>query len=138
MLVGALAYTLGAVLEFQRWPVVIPGVVRAHELFHLAVLIGLFCHWRFVMQFASGYVPQPLKAAGKRPVPSANGRAPNWCPRDRWRQTVVMVLETRFGALPDELAAGLETIETLAGLDGLPRTAATCASYQEFRASLGC
>lgn len=58
LLWGALAYTAGAVLEFLRWPIVIPGVVHTHELFHVAVLAGLFCHWRFVMQFAAGPMPE--------------------------------------------------------------------------------
>src|SRR5262249_26948482 len=54
LLWGALAYTLRAVLEFLRLPLLVPGVGHAHELFHVAVLTGIFCHWRFVMQFADG------------------------------------------------------------------------------------
>ncbi len=50
---GALAYTVGAVLEFNRWPVLIPGVVAAHELFHLAVLAGVGFHWWFVWVIAA-------------------------------------------------------------------------------------
>lgn len=45
---GALAYTLGASLEFLRLPIVIPGVIGAHELFHIAVLAGIAWHWQFV------------------------------------------------------------------------------------------
>lgn len=51
LLWGALAYTFGAVLEYLRWPVPIPGVVGPHELFHLAVLAGVFFHWRFIHSF---------------------------------------------------------------------------------------
>jgi hypothetical protein len=53
------AYTAGAVLEFfnGRWLQWIPGVVDAHGLFHLAVLVGAGLHWRFVWQFAAGKVP---------------------------------------------------------------------------------
>ena len=138
LLRGALAYTLGAALEFQRWPIVIPGVVHAHELFHLAVLVGLFCHWRFVMQFASGCVPQPRKDGRLHLSRPVNGRAWEWETHNRWRQTVIVVLETRLGSLPGELAAGLETIEQLNKFDRLLRSAATCASYEEFRASLEC
>jgi channel protein (hemolysin III family) len=54
---GGLAYTVGAVLEFVRWPVLIPRVIGPHELFHLAVLAGVGLHWRFVYQFASGVAP---------------------------------------------------------------------------------
>jgi channel protein (hemolysin III family) len=66
LLWGALAYTVGAVLEYLRWPVVIPGVVHAHELFHLAVLVGILCHWQFVMQFASGSVRGQPRSAHRR------------------------------------------------------------------------
>jgi channel protein (hemolysin III family) len=58
LLWGALAYTVGATLEFLRWPILIPGVVHAHELFHFSVLVGLLLHWRFLMQFPSGSIPQ--------------------------------------------------------------------------------
>ncbi len=51
---GGLAYSLGAVLEFMRWPVVWPGVVQWHEVFHLAVLIGLAFHWSFIYSIADG------------------------------------------------------------------------------------
>ena len=46
MVWGCLAYTIGAALEFARGPVVIPGVVGHHELFHIAVIIGVTLHWR--------------------------------------------------------------------------------------------
>jgi channel protein (hemolysin III family) len=54
LLFGGLAYTIGGVMEFFGWLVVIPRVVHAHELFHLAVLLGAFFHWRFVWQIANG------------------------------------------------------------------------------------
>lgn len=49
---GALAYTLGGVTEFASWPILIPRVIEGHEVFHVAVLIGAFYHWKFVAQFA--------------------------------------------------------------------------------------
>lgn len=48
LIYGALAYTTGASLEFLRLPVVIPGVIGSHELFHIAVLAGITWHWQFV------------------------------------------------------------------------------------------
>jgi channel protein (hemolysin III family) len=56
---GALAYTLGALTDYLRWPVPIPGLVGAHELFHLAVLAGLAFHWMFIRSFASREMPAP-------------------------------------------------------------------------------
>ena len=51
---GALAYTAGALAEFLRWPVPLPGIVGPHEIFHLAVLAGIGCHWAFILGIASG------------------------------------------------------------------------------------
>ena len=51
---GAVAYSAGGVMEFLRWPTPWPGVVHAHEVFHVAVLIGATCHWRFIWRFAAG------------------------------------------------------------------------------------
>jgi channel protein (hemolysin III family) len=64
LLWGALAYTIGAVLEFfnGRWLQWIPGVVDAHGLFHLAVLAGAGLHWWFVWRFATGTVPAWTKS----------------------------------------------------------------------------
>jgi channel protein (hemolysin III family) len=49
---GALAYTVGAVAEFLRWPVLVAGIVGPHEVFHLAVLVGISFHWAFVRGIA--------------------------------------------------------------------------------------
>ena len=51
---GALAYTAGALIEFLRWPVLLAGIVGPHEIFHLAVLAGISCHWAFIIGIASG------------------------------------------------------------------------------------
>jgi channel protein (hemolysin III family) len=51
---GGLAYTVGAVADHFHWPVLIPGVVGAHEIFHLAVLAGISFHWMFIRRIASG------------------------------------------------------------------------------------
>jgi len=47
LLWGGLAYTVGAVADFARWPVLLPGVVGPHELMHLGVLAGIGCFWWF-------------------------------------------------------------------------------------------
>ena len=52
---GAIAYTLGAILEFSRFPVLITGVIGPHELFHVLVLIGISFHWQFVYRMARGH-----------------------------------------------------------------------------------
>jgi channel protein (hemolysin III family) len=51
---GALAYTVGAVLEFARFPVLVPTVIGPHEFFHVMVLIGIVAHWMHVYRVANG------------------------------------------------------------------------------------
>jgi channel protein (hemolysin III family) len=56
---GGVAYSVGAVIDYLNAPLVVPGVLGHHELFHLAVLAGAGFHWRFVYSFASGAPPVP-------------------------------------------------------------------------------
>jgi channel protein (hemolysin III family) len=52
LLWGGIAYSVGAILEFLDWPVIIPGVVHPHELFHLAVILGALFQWLFIWRIA--------------------------------------------------------------------------------------
>ena len=54
LLLGGIAYSVGALFEFLHWFTIVPGVVHPHELFHVAVLAGVFWHWLFIWQFAKG------------------------------------------------------------------------------------
>ncbi len=47
---GGLAYTIGAVLDMFEFPVLIPGYLGAHQLFHFSVLLGVFLLWRFILE----------------------------------------------------------------------------------------
>ena len=51
---GALAYTIGALVDFLEWPVLIAGVIGPHEVFHLGVVAGIAFHWAFIRGIASG------------------------------------------------------------------------------------
>jgi channel protein (hemolysin III family) len=60
LLCGGIAYSVGAIAAFLRQPVLVPGVVHAHELFHIAVLAGALLHFRFMWRVADGTMP-PVK-----------------------------------------------------------------------------
>lgn len=45
LIYGGLAYTIGAIIDWIHYPVIIPGLFGPHELFHLAVMIGVTFHW---------------------------------------------------------------------------------------------
>jgi channel protein (hemolysin III family) len=74
---GGVAYSIGAVLDSLRWPVLVPGVVQWHEVFHVAVLVGLAYHWSFIYRIADGRLaPCPLaeSLAGEGCSAPTNGR----------------------------------------------------------------
>lgn len=52
LVVGGIFYTLGAIMDTIGELFLIPGVVHAHEVFHIAVLAGAFCHWLFIWDIA--------------------------------------------------------------------------------------
>jgi channel protein (hemolysin III family) len=70
---GGVAYTLGAIALGLNWPTIIPGVVGAHEVWHVAVLIGLGLHWKFVFQFADGLPHAPSPASSTPMCDGPNG-----------------------------------------------------------------
>ncbi len=48
LILGGLAYSVGAIfLAFDGW-MLIPGVIGAHELWHIAVLVAVTLHWQFM------------------------------------------------------------------------------------------
>ena len=50
IVVGGLSYSVGAVLNLLHWPVLVPGIFGAHELFHLFVLVGSLAHYLFILK----------------------------------------------------------------------------------------
>ncbi len=57
---SGLSYTFGAIGLVLHHPVLVPGVIGPHEIWHCAVLAGLGFHWCFVKEFANGVVsPNP-------------------------------------------------------------------------------
>lgn len=47
---GGIAYTLGAIIDLIEYPVLFQGYFGAHELFHVAVLVGVTFHWVFLLK----------------------------------------------------------------------------------------
>jgi channel protein (hemolysin III family) len=62
VLYAGIAYSTGAVLEACRWPVLIDNWVGAHEIFHVAVILGVALHWLFIRKLVLYHAP-PLTAA---------------------------------------------------------------------------
>lgn len=54
---GGLIYTAGAALNAAQWPVLVPGVFGAHDLFHLFVMAASACHFLFITRVVLAYHP---------------------------------------------------------------------------------
>jgi hemolysin III len=46
---GGVFYSVGALINLARWPVLYPGFFAAHELFHFLVIAGSTCHIGFML-----------------------------------------------------------------------------------------
>lgn len=55
ILVGGLAYTVGAIIYSMRKPNPIPEYFGSHEIWHLFVMTGTFCHFWAIYQFLPLY-----------------------------------------------------------------------------------
>jgi channel protein (hemolysin III family) len=71
LFLGGLAYSTGAVIDYLDVPVLIPGVLGPHEIFHFCVTIGALLHWCFIYNWADGREPATLASRLAAPVPSA-------------------------------------------------------------------
>ena len=52
MVAGAVLYSLGAIIDFMRGPVLWPGIFGAHEMFHVFVMLAAFCFWWFIFEWS--------------------------------------------------------------------------------------
>jgi hemolysin III len=60
---AGIAYTLGAVLEATGHPILVSRVVGPHEVFHVAVIVGVALHWAFIRRLLLAHAPpEPLRA----------------------------------------------------------------------------
>ena len=59
LVVGGVFYSVGAVLNLLRWPVIWPGVIGSHEVFHLWVMAGSLAHFWFMLTAVVPYARDP-------------------------------------------------------------------------------
>jgi hemolysin III len=65
---GGVFYSVGAALNLARWPVLVPGVFAAHEIFHFFVIAGSACHIVFMLNLVvPSQVPSVLPHSADRP-----------------------------------------------------------------------
>ena len=88
---GGIFYSVGAVLNWVRWPVLWPDVFSTHELFHLFVMAGTACHFFLMVKVivpyerpvlaetipaAANVAPPADRAADRAPVSASTGLTP--------------------------------------------------------------
>ncbi len=71
---GGLFYTMGAFIYRANWPILDPVAFTSHDLFHLFVMTGSFCHYYFMYAVLAPYRGRILAratpaAADARPLP---------------------------------------------------------------------
>jgi hemolysin III len=71
VLVGGLFYSVGAVLNWATWPVLLSGWVGPHEVFHLFVMAGTVSHFLFMVKVLLPFRHRSLVLAGKVAVGNA-------------------------------------------------------------------
>jgi hemolysin III len=49
LVLGGVLYSVGALINILRWPVLWPNVIGAHELFHVFVMAGSLSHFWFML-----------------------------------------------------------------------------------------
>lgn len=59
LVIGGLLYSVGAMLNLFDWPILWPGVVGSHEVFHLWVMAGSLAHYCFMLTIVA---PHPVVA----------------------------------------------------------------------------
>ncbi len=57
---GGALYSIGAVIDFANWPVIISGVLGPHEIFHIFIIAGAGVHWAFVYRWCDHPITNTL------------------------------------------------------------------------------
>ena len=52
LIMGGIYYSIGAVIDFAKWPVFWASIIGPHEIFHVFVIFGALSHWFFVYEWA--------------------------------------------------------------------------------------
>lgn len=79
IVVGGAFYSVGALFHVLNWPVIWPGVIGAHEVFHGLVVVGSLIHFRFILEFIAPWQGLPEASPQALPVvrePRGGARPP--------------------------------------------------------------
>lgn len=63
---GGLCYTAGAACELAKWPVLVPGLIGWHEVFHVFDIAGTALHAVFMARCVVPYAGRPARSGRRR------------------------------------------------------------------------
>ena len=67
---GALLYTAGAIFELAQWPVIVPGLIQAHEVLHFRDTAASVAFFVFVVREVIPYQPTATAATESMKFPA--------------------------------------------------------------------
>lgn len=70
LFIGGIAYSMGAVIDAVEIPVIVPGVLGPHELFHFLVITGAVLHWCFIYNWAGRVIMPAMPGSAPTPPPA--------------------------------------------------------------------
>jgi hemolysin III len=102
---GGVFYSVGALFNLANWPVFVPGVFAAHELFHFFVIAGSACHIFFMLKVVvpARETQRVAERLGGPSVVLASPCAPSWSDWSRlqWRVHLPAALSGTRGQKKD-------------------------------------
>ncbi len=75
MWIAGLFFSVGAILEAISQPVIIRHWVGPHEIFHLAIIVGVAIHWKFIRRLLLIHAPRLADGQPATPVSAASASA---------------------------------------------------------------
>ncbi len=105
---GGVFYSIGAFVNLLRWPVLLPGVLAAHELLHFFVIAGSACHISFMLKVVVPSYPPVAASAGARELRHVleSRRASTWARGTRWLPHFPVPQRTANAMLPVDARVG--------------------------------
>jgi hemolysin III len=80
VIVGGALYSLGAIINLVRAPVLWPDVFEAHELFHVFVVAGSLCHFYFILRVVGpSAIDSEILSVERQPRPQELTSPPAIC-----------------------------------------------------------
>lgn len=75
--VGAGLYSLGAICELTRWPVIVPGWFQYHEVLHLTHSAASIVFFLFMIRYVIPFRPEPPRVAAPTGADLRSNRRPS-------------------------------------------------------------